>query len=78
MTSTQYWTDHDHGVVRFIDNRENHHSVLAQPRDIQLVRPLPGTITTDDVTRIREDIAVNIRVAQGANPLSVRKNLKWS
>ncbi|KZX58052.1 hypothetical protein A3709_20790 [Halioglobus sp. HI00S01] len=71
--SVQCYNDGDVGVVEYIDHNETHHSVLCQPRDIELVTNVSEGIRR----RVIEEIVVSIRIGQGCPEIGVRKNLKW-
>lgn len=77
MSRIQHFTSDHHGVVDFIDTREQVHSARCQPRDIKLVRPTSGSLTKQDDRDLREEIAVEIRRNMGEPEIGVRKNLKF-
>jgi len=70
MSKLQHFTSDDHGVVAFIDKREQVHSARCQPRDIKIV-------DGPDTDEMREEIAVEIRRNMGEAEIGVRKNLKF-
>lgn len=76
MSLFQTFTDSDRGEVIFIDRKHNYHSAFCQPRDIEIVTPVQ--LPEDERDRLREEIAVQIRLNQGMADVGVRKNLKWS
>lgn len=77
MSKIQHFTSDHHGVVAFIDKREQIHSARCQPRDIEVVDPCPTTLTEREWNDLREEIAVEIRRNMGEPEIGVRKNLKF-
>lgn len=75
MSKIQHFTSDHHGVVAFIDKREQVHSARCQPRDIEILEPVG--ITADESDYLREEIAVEIRRNMGEAEIGVRKNLKF-
>ncbi len=62
--------------IVYKDRRQNDHSLLAQPRDIQIASQIVEELS--DEHDYREEIAVSIRRSQGCSDIGVRKNLRWS
>lgn len=75
ISITQTYRHPTLGPVQFIDQRATIQSAPAQPRDIAIITP---GLTDTQIHDAREEIAVDIRIGQGANPIGVRRGLKFA
>jgi hypothetical protein len=66
----QYFNSERFGPVTFEDKRETICSSQCQPRDIVIIDGEPSD-------KLRAEIAIDIRLGQGANPIGVAKNMKF-
>ena len=55
-------------LIQFIDKKKRHCSSKCQPRDIKI-------ISGPDTPKVREAIAIDIRLGQGIAPIGVAKGL---
>lgn len=62
------------GAIAFVDMSANVHSALCQPRDIQVLR---FDLDAKQVRNLQQDIAVDIRIAQGVPVHKASKKLKF-
>lgn len=69
MQRLQHFTTSCGTEVAFIDMKESQHSAKCQPRDIRV-------IDGEDSPKVREEIAIDVRIGQGCNPVGVAKGLR--
>lgn len=68
--SMQHFQSDRFGSVVFEDRKHAHTSAPCHPRDIEIIEG-------PDSPRLKEEIAIDIRIGQGENPIGVAKNLKY-
>lgn len=70
MNTIQYFNSDRFGLITFKDKRHSITSAKAHPRDIEI---LEGN-TSD---KAKAEIAIDIRIGQGVNPIGVAKGLRF-
>ena len=58
-------------IIAFTDTRQNNHADKCKSRDIEI----NSNVSPEDRQRLREDIAVDIALNQGHNPVGIRKDI---
>lgn len=69
--SSHYFDARTEQHVEYTDAREQVYSSKCRTADITLVTAVPKS----ESKRIREDIAVDIAINQGYNPVGIRRNI---
>ncbi|MEM1113237.1 MAG: hypothetical protein AAGI11_15100 [Pseudomonadota bacterium] len=64
----QHFESEEFGLVSFTDSKETLRSKPCEPRDITIV-------SGEDCRALRAEIAVDIRIGQGRNPIGAARNL---
>jgi len=66
----QYFKSDRFGLVTFEDKRKTICSAMCHPRDIVI-------LSGEQSDKLRAEIAIDVRLGQGANPIGVAKNMKF-
>ena len=57
------------GVITFIDKRQTYVSAKCQPRDLVITQG-------EDSPKVKEEIALDIRIGQGIDPIGAARGMK--
>lgn len=71
MFSGCYYDEQTNSIIAFTDTRQQQHASKCRARDIKI----NSNVHTEDRKRLCEDIAVDIAINQGYNPVGIRRTI---